>query len=256
MFEYAVGQGRQRLHGEVVRHRRPGRPPDAQGGRGLGEEEPQGGRGLHVAPLDRPGRRSSSGSTTGRSATCTRCGSTASTGRSTAPPSPRSQRAGLPAPAPQQLHVALRRLLHRLALPQRRRGLLGQGGLARLGPGHGRALLPEAGNQFDHYTVEFTFADGAKLFAFSRHMNGCWQTYCRLRPRHRRARPCSWPTWREPKPRIYKSQNMVKENLVWELRPAGLQPLPRRVAGAAGRHPPGQAAQRGRAGPARPSCRR
>ena len=30
---------------------------------------------------------------------------------------------------------------------------------------------------FDVYSVEYTFADGAKLFAFSRHMNNCWQTY-------------------------------------------------------------------------------
>ena len=30
---------------------------------------------------------------------------------------------------------------------------------------------------FDHYTVEYTFADGAKLFAFSRHMPNCWETY-------------------------------------------------------------------------------
>jgi predicted dehydrogenase len=28
-----------------------------------------------------------------------------------------------------------------------------------------------AGSQFDHYTVEYTFADGTKLFAFSRHMS-------------------------------------------------------------------------------------
>ena len=43
--------------------------------------------------------------------------------------------------------------------------------------GFGGRCYREAGSQFDHYTVEYTFADGTKLFAFSRHMNGCWNTY-------------------------------------------------------------------------------
>ena len=37
--------------------------------------------------------------------------------------------------------------------------------------GMGGRCYSECGNLFDHYTVEYTFADGAKLFAFSRHMN-------------------------------------------------------------------------------------
>jgi hypothetical protein len=41
----------------------------------------------------------------------------------------------------------------------------------------GGRCYAEAGNQFDHYTVEYTFADGTKLFAFARHMSGCWNTY-------------------------------------------------------------------------------
>ena len=49
--------------------------------------------------------------------------------------------------------------------------------------GMGGRCYAQAGNQFDHYTVEYTFADGAKLFAFSRHMNGCWEHVLRLRPR-------------------------------------------------------------------------
>ena len=43
--------------------------------------------------------------------------------------------------------------------------------------GFGGRSFESAGNQFDHYTVEYTFADGAKLFAFSRHMANCWSTY-------------------------------------------------------------------------------
>ena len=53
-FEYAVEQGRQRLHGEVVRDRRARRAPLAEGRRGVREEEPQGRRRLHVAALQGP----------------------------------------------------------------------------------------------------------------------------------------------------------------------------------------------------------
>ena len=43
--------------------------------------------------------------------------------------------------------------------------------------GMGGRCFDQAGNQFDHYTVDYTFADGTKLIAFARHMKGCWQTY-------------------------------------------------------------------------------
>jgi len=81
--------------------------------------------------------------------------------------------------------------------------------------GFGGRCYKEAGNQFDHYTVEYTFADGARLFAFSRHMNGCWNTYSDY-AHGSKGSAVIMATLGDPKPKMYKSQNMVKENLVWE----------------------------------------
>ena len=58
--------------------------------------------------------------------------------------------------------------------------------------GMGGRCYPEAGNQFDHYTIEYTFADGAKLFA----SHATWPTAGpRMPTTHmaRRDRLCSWP---------------------------------------------------------------
>jgi predicted dehydrogenase len=79
----------------------------------------------------------------------------------------------------------------------------------------GGRCYPQAGNQFDHYTVEYTFADGTKLFAFSRHMNGCWQTYSDY-AHGSKGSAVIMANLGQPKPSIYKSHNMVPEDLVWE----------------------------------------
>jgi predicted dehydrogenase len=81
--------------------------------------------------------------------------------------------------------------------------------------GFGGQCYREAGSQFDHYTVEYTFADGAKLFAFSRHMANCWSTYADY-AHGSKGSAVLMASLGDPKPRIYKSQKMVKENLVWE----------------------------------------
>jgi predicted dehydrogenase len=81
--------------------------------------------------------------------------------------------------------------------------------------GMGGRCYEQAGNQFDHYTVEYTFADGTKLFAFSRHINGCWETYSDY-AHGSKGSAVIMTTLGEPKPRIYKSHNMVATELVWE----------------------------------------
>jgi predicted dehydrogenase len=78
----------------------------------------------------------------------------------------------------------------------------------------GGRCYEQAGNQFDHYTVEYTFADGTKLFAFSRHMSGCWETYADY-AHGSKGSAVIMATLAEPKPRIFKSHNMVDEDLVW-----------------------------------------
>ncbi len=76
-------------------------------------------------------------------------------------------------------------------------------------------VYPQAGNQFDHWTVEYTFADGAKLFAFSRHMHNCWETYSDY-VHGSRGSAITMADLGDPLPRIYKSQRMTPEDLVWE----------------------------------------
>jgi len=81
--------------------------------------------------------------------------------------------------------------------------------------GMGGRCYEQAGNQFDHYTVEYTFADGTKLFAFSRHMSGCWNTYSDY-AHGSKGSAIIMTNLSDPKPRIYRGHDMVKENLVWE----------------------------------------
>jgi predicted dehydrogenase len=81
--------------------------------------------------------------------------------------------------------------------------------------GMGGRCYEQAGSQFDHYTVEYTFADGTKLFTFSRHMNGCWETYADY-AHGSKGSAVLMATLGDPKPKIYKSHNLVPENLVWE----------------------------------------
>ncbi len=35
----------------------------------------------------------------------------------------------------------------------------------------------EAGEIFDHHSVEFTYADGVKMFSYCRHIPGCWKSF-------------------------------------------------------------------------------
>ena len=81
--------------------------------------------------------------------------------------------------------------------------------------GMGGRCYEQAGNYFDHYTVEYTYPDGTKLFAFSRHIANCWSTYADY-AHGSKGSAVIMATLAEPKPRIYKGHNMVKENLVWE----------------------------------------
>lgn len=81
--------------------------------------------------------------------------------------------------------------------------------------GMGGRCYEQAGSQFDHYTVEYTFADGTKLFAFSRHMNNCWSTYSDY-AHGSKGSAVIMAALGDPRPKIYKSHNMVKKELIWE----------------------------------------
>ncbi|MHC4072570.1 MAG: Gfo/Idh/MocA family protein, partial [Planctomycetota bacterium] len=81
--------------------------------------------------------------------------------------------------------------------------------------GFGGRCFEQAGNQFDHYTVEYTFADGTKLFAFSRHIKGCWETYSDY-AHGSKGSAVIMASLGAPKPKIYRSHNMVPDELVWQ----------------------------------------
>jgi len=89
--------------------------------------------------------------------------------------------------------------------------------------GMGGRCYPEAGNLFDHYTVEYTFADGAKLFAFSRHMNNCWQTYADY-AHGSKGSAVIMTNLSTASPKIYKGQRMVDAEVAWRL--PGPEPNP------------------------------
>lgn len=82
--------------------------------------------------------------------------------------------------------------------------------------GMGGRCYPECGNLFDHYTVEYTFADGTKLYAFSRHMNGCWQTYSDY-AHGSKGSAVLMTNLSAPLPKIYKSQKMDDDQIVWRM---------------------------------------
>ncbi len=79
----------------------------------------------------------------------------------------------------------------------------------------GGRCYERAGNLFDHYAVEYTFDDGTKLFAFSRHMNNCWNTYSDY-AHGTKGSAVLMQSLGRPMPKIYKTQKMVPENVVWE----------------------------------------
>jgi predicted dehydrogenase len=80
--------------------------------------------------------------------------------------------------------------------------------------GMGGRCYPQAGNLLDHYTVEYTFADGAKLLAFSRHMTGCWDTYADY-AHGSKGSAVIMSNLAAPNPRIYKAQKMTDDQVAW-----------------------------------------
>lgn len=81
--------------------------------------------------------------------------------------------------------------------------------------GMGGRCYPSVGNNFDHYTVEYTFADGAKLFAFSRQIVNCWQTYADY-AHGSRGSARLMANMLQPRPVIYKGQRMTEDEVVWK----------------------------------------
>ena len=89
--------------------------------------------------------------------------------------------------------------------------------------GMGGRCYPSAANNFDHYTVEYTFADGAKLFAFSRQMANCWDTYSDY-AHGSRGSAVIMTALDQPSPKIFKGQQMAESDVVWKYAGDDLNP--------------------------------
>ncbi len=68
---------------------------------------------------------------------------------------------------------------------------------------------------FDHYDVEYTFADGTKLFLYARNTTGCHNEFASYAHGTKGSAVISTFMHTPGKCRIYKGQDFAKENLVW-----------------------------------------
>ncbi len=80
----------------------------------------------------------------------------------------------------------------------------------------GRCYRGNAVDQnFDHYDVEYTFADGAKLFLNNRHMPGCHEEFASYAHGTKGSAVISTFMHTPGKCRLYKGQDFAKEKLTW-----------------------------------------
>jgi predicted dehydrogenase len=79
----------------------------------------------------------------------------------------------------------------------------------------GRQVRKAQDQLFDHYAVEYSFADGTRLFAQGRHQGntwGCWQVTVHG------ATGCAVIGEGVKEPRIYKGHNPDTANMIWEYK--------------------------------------
>ena len=77
----------------------------------------------------------------------------------------------------------------------------------------GRQLRTEPDQLFDHYAVEYRFADGTRLMAQGRHMLNCWDLWGNVI--HGSKGSAGWAKG-VPEPRIYRGWKQARENVVWQ----------------------------------------
>ncbi len=78
----------------------------------------------------------------------------------------------------------------------------------------GRSVRTEGDQLYDHYFVEYTFADGAKLFAQARHVNKCYEFFSDF-AHGTRGSAVIMESLAAARPRIYSNQVMTRANEVW-----------------------------------------
>ena len=77
----------------------------------------------------------------------------------------------------------------------------------------GRQIRNDPDQLFDHYAVEYTFADGTRLFAQGRHMANCWRFFGDVI--HGQT-GCAVLGEGITNPRVYKTHKQSPDNLIWQ----------------------------------------
>ena len=90
----------------------------------------------------------------------------------------------------------------------------------------GRQVRTAPDQMFDQYSIEYTFADGTKMFAQGRHINGCWPIFSDF-AHGSKGSAVIMESLGAPKPRIYNCHDQIAENETW--RYAGPTPNPYQV---------------------------
>lgn len=85
----------------------------------------------------------------------------------------------------------------------------------------GRQLREQPDQLFDHYSVEYRFADGTRLVAQGRHMTGCWDFFG---DEIHGTKGCAVLGEGVPNPRIYQGHNPVPDHTIWRYRGPGCDP--------------------------------
>ena len=75
---------------------------------------------------------------------------------------------------------------------------------------------PYVDQNFDSYSVEYTFADGAKMYMDGRCINGCNDIYSSYAHGSKGIAVVSHSNDCDPPSRTFKGQNMSRSNMIWE----------------------------------------
>jgi predicted dehydrogenase len=79
----------------------------------------------------------------------------------------------------------------------------------------GRQVRTEPDQLFDHYAVEYSFADGTRMFAQGRHIAACWD-FCG-NVIHGAKGSAVGSGWGQ-RPAIYKGHKRTRQDLIWEYK--------------------------------------
>ncbi len=90
----------------------------------------------------------------------------------------------------------------------------------------GRQVRRQPDQMWDHYAVEYIFADGSRLFAQGRHIAGCWNEFADYAHGTRRSARIMQNLAR-PNPVIYKGYKFDSKQIAW--RYTGPEPNPYQV---------------------------